>query len=89
MAAGTVLLQAGKDTVLRPVCYSSPEFKTHQTHHNTIEEAATLLMALKKFVVYLSCTPYEVEDFCDYKSLQFVMKMEHKNQRLTRRYLVL
>nr|XP_027218239.1 uncharacterized protein LOC113810791 [Penaeus vannamei] len=72
VAAGSVLLQEGKDGVLHPVCYSSAKFKPHQTHYSTIEkEAAALLMALEKFDVYLSCTPYEIEVFSDHNPLQF------------------
>ncbi|XP_069996524.1 uncharacterized protein [Penaeus vannamei] len=90
VAAGSVLLQEGKDGVLHPVCYSSAKFKPHQTHYSTIEkEAAALLMALEKFDVYLSCTPYEIEVFSDHNPLQFVMRMKNKNQRLTRWYLAL
>ncbi|XP_063586253.1 uncharacterized protein LOC134763615 [Penaeus indicus] len=90
VAAGSVLLQAGKDGVLHPVCYSSAKFKPHQTHYSTVEkEAAALLMALEKFEVYLSCTPYEIEVFSDHNPLQFVTKMKNKNQRLTRWYLAL
>ncbi|XP_069976082.1 uncharacterized protein [Penaeus vannamei] len=90
VAAGSVLLQEGKDGVLHPVCYSSAKFKPHQTHYSTIEkEAAALLMALEKFDVYLSCTPYEIEVFSDHNPLQFVMRMKNKNQRLTRWYFAL
>ncbi|XP_069973541.1 uncharacterized protein [Penaeus vannamei] len=90
VAAGSVLLQEGKDGVLHPVCYSSAKFKPHQTHYSTIEkETAALLMPLEKFDVYLSCTPYEIEVFSDHNPLQFVMRMKNINQRLTRWYLAL
>ena len=90
VAAGSVLLQAGEDQILHPVCYASTKFKQHQIPHSTIEkEEAALLMALDKFDVYLSCTPYEIEVFSDHNPLQFITRMKNKNQRLMRWYLAL
>nr|XP_027213614.1 uncharacterized protein LOC113806650 [Penaeus vannamei] len=72
VAAGSVLLKEERDGVLHPVCYSSAKFKPHQTHSSTIEkQAAALLMALEKFDVSLSCTPYEIGVFSDHNPLHF------------------
>lgn len=90
VAAGAVLMQEGKDSVLHPVSYMSVKFKPHQKNYATIEkEALSLLLALEKFDVYLGSTGNKIIVFSDHNPLTFVRKMKNKNQRLTRWCLIL
>ena len=83
---GAILLQKDNDTgVLHPVCYYSAKLKPYQRNYSTIElEALSLVMALRKFEVYLHQHPHPIKVFTDHNPITFIKKMAHKNQRILR-----
>ena len=86
VGVGAVLLQENPSTgVLHPVCYYSAKLKKHQKNYSTIElEALSLVMALKRFEIYLHQHSYPVRIQTDHNPITFIKKMAHKNQRILR-----
>ena len=86
VGVGAVLLQEDMATgVLHPVCFFSAKLKPHQKSYSTIElEALALVMALKKFEVYLHQHPHPVRVQTDHNPITFIRKMANKNQRILR-----
>ncbi len=90
IAAGAVLLQAGKDNVDHPVCYYSWKFNANQRNYYTIEkECLALILSSKHFEVYVSASDCLILVYNDHNPLVFLHKLKTKNQRLLRWSLLL
>jgi len=85
VGAGSVLHQEDSQGIDHPVCYFSAKFDEHQRRYSTIEkETLALLLSLKHFDVYLSCTVAPVKVYTDHNPLVFINRMKNANQRLVR-----
>ena len=90
MGAGAVLQQEDDQGIDHPVCYYSTKFDEHQREYSTIEkETLALLLSLKHFDLYLSCTVALVKICIDHNPLVFITQMRNNNQRLVRWHLAL
>ncbi|XP_076061649.1 uncharacterized protein LOC143037398 [Oratosquilla oratoria] len=81
VAVGAMLAQE-KDGVMRPISFMSQVLKDYQTRYSTIEkEALALVLALKKFHVFLD---REVVILSDHNPLKYIIEGKTKNDRLAR-----
>ena len=90
VGAGSVLQQEDDQGIDYQVCYYSTKFDEHQSKYSTIEkETLALLLSLKHFNVYLSCTVAPVKVYTDHNPLVFINRMKNSYQRLILWHLAL
>ncbi len=76
-------MQEDKNDIDHPVAYFSRKFDVHQKNYSTIEkESLALILSLKHFNVYVSCTRIPVIVFTDHNPLIFLNKMKDRNRRI-------
>ncbi len=83
------LLLQDENGIYHPLCFFFKKFNRHQCNYSTIEkESLALLLALKKFEVYVGSSSQPVEVFTDHNPLVFLQMFCNKNQRLIRWALI-
>ena len=85
VGTGSVLVQEASDGLDHPVSYFSKKFLKYQKNYSVVEqETLSLVLALKRFYVYLGSTPFKIKIYTDHNPLTFLKTMKNKNQRLVR-----
>lgn len=78
-----LLLQDGDGGLCHPVYYFSVKYKKHQLNYSTIAKGTlAMLLALKRFKVYLGSSSSPVTVYTDHSPLTFLAQMCYDNQRL-------
>ena len=87
-AIGAVLTQLDDNGNEHPVAYLSKELDSAQEKYSIMEkECLAIIHAIKQWHVYLYGNKFQVQT--DHKSLQWLERMKHTNNRLTRWSLAL